>query len=1052
MRAGNNLAGHQSWVYLRRVAACGVLAASLLLGIAPAKASSRPVSLGRLTTVLPDAFPPHQGFGDSRFGAVQAFEAPRQADDLHVGWERTQIDWNQLQPHGPGALNPNATPTDATLDHEIAHGRHLVGVILDVPSWAAVIPKDGAKAVPQNINLPWNDSRNYFGQFVYAAVRHYAGRIDTFNILNEVNIKTGDYFQFAGNVAQYAQILRVAYLAAHAANPHVSINMYGDSMYDDYGLWFSKTIDALVAFPDAAANNNFFDAADVHLYISTLQWKRLFAIWHHAMQSHGFDKPIWMSETNVLPRNDAVRPSPSFKDNAPLDLQPSFLVQSFATGLGLLVPRLEVFTMRDQSNHALLAGLLRYDFSQRPEYYAFKTVNQWFAGITRAAYDPGSEAINQADNKQPLFRVVMERPATAAAPGAMIQVIWDQAGTPIDASVPAVASTATVVRPDGSTSTASPSHGAFRFHLAAARDQDPLIPGTYKIGGIPLIVVQNLPQHQHVAGLQAIYSERDRGAGASAALGAVASVATVPDLSGRRVVADTAHDRVLVENAQGQVAVRIGSTGGAPGQFQGPAAVAAGPDGTLYVADQGNARIQEFSLNGQLLGGFGSWPILQAPSALAVAPDNSLYVVDEAQDAVFHFSRSGSLLGRWGSLGHGSAQFDGPNGIAVSPNGTVYVADTLNNRVAVFDPSGSPIGQIGSGTAGGVGAALHWPVAVALTQDGRVAVSDADNGRIVLAARPQTLLNSVALPAAVAAPGGVAVAPDGSYFVSDAQGDRIVQFDSTGHTLASFGKKGQAPGSFMQPLGLAFGPDGNLYVADSFNNRIEVLTPTGKVVRTFGKQGGGPGQFLGPHQVSVDADGSVWVADTFNGRVQHLSATGAPLSPTIEHINGAYGVAADGQGGVYYSGYYGQRVYHYFKNGHTSVVGSVGSGSNEFNHPGQLAISADHTTVYIVDKDNQRVQVLQNGRLVDHRGGPSMLRMPIAVAVGHDGAIIALDAGTKKVVRFRGGSTASFTALSVSGVPLGLTSSAGSLSIASVNPLTGATRQVSVPSTRLGSS
>ncbi len=1033
------------------------LATTLGLSVYPASAAVHPVrnmtsAPQKLYTVAADAFPPHQGFGDSRFGAVQAFEAPAAADDLHVGWERVQVAWSELQPHGPGLLDPNATPTDATLDKELAHGRHLVGVILDVPGWAAVNPKDGAKAVPQNINLPWNDARNYFGQFVYQVVRHYAGRIDTFNILNEVNIKTGDYFQFAGGVVQYAQILRVAYLAAHAANPHVSIHIYGDSMYNDYGLWFSKTIDALAAFPNAAANNYFFDAADVHLYISILQWKRLLDIWHHVMQSHGFDKPIWMSETNVLPRNDYVRPSPSFSDNAPLDVQSAFIVDSFAVGLSLLMPRVEIFTLRDPSaTNSLLAGLVRYNFSKRPAYAAFKTVNQWFAGVTRAAYHPGSEATRAADNKHPLFRVVLERPASVGVPARMIQVIWDQAGTPIDASVPALASSATVVRPDGSTSTATPSHGSFAFHLAAATDENPLMRGEYKIGGTPLIVVQDLQANQHAPALAPIFVERDRGAGATAALGAVSSIATAPDLSGRRVLADTAHDRVLVENAQGQVAVRIGSTGGAPGQFRGPAAVAIGSDATLYVADQGNARIQEFSLTGQLLGGFGSYvdpttpgAALHAPSALAVAPDNSLYVVDEAQDAVLHFDRAGHLLGRWGVLGHGSGQFDGPSDIAVAPNGAVYVADTLNNRVAVFDAHGAPLGQIGSGDAGASLTTLHWPVAIAFTQDGRVAVSDAGNARIVVAARPQTLLGSIAAPA-LALPGGVAVAPDGSFFVSDTTRNRIIQLDATGHQLAAFGAKGQAPGSFLQPLGLAFGPDGALYVADEGNNRIQVLTATGKVVRTFGHQGNAPGAFLGPHQVSVAPDGSVWVADTFNARVQHLSATGAPLTPIITHVNGAYGVAADGQGGVYYSAYYGQRVYHYAKDGQTTVVGSVGSGSQEFNHPSLLASSSDHKTIYIVDQDNQRVQVLRNGRVIDYRGGASMLTTPVAVAVGPDGAVVVLDAGGKKLVRFRGTSDTGFTSIPAPSTPLGLTADAAGVVAAGVNPLTGLTAQTLFP-------
>ena len=120
------------------------------------------------------------------------------------------------------------------------------------------------------------------------------------------------------------------------------------------------------------------------------------------------------------------------------------------------------------------------------------------------------------------------------------------------------------------------------------------------------------------------------------------------------------------EDAQGHIQTVIGRTGGAPGQFRGPAGVAIGPDGTLYVADMGNGRIQEFDLQGRLLGGFGAFAAgaasLQAPSAVAVAPDGTLYVVDAAQDAVLHFSRMGDFLGRFGGPGYGVGQLDGPGG------------------------------------------------------------------------------------------------------------------------------------------------------------------------------------------------------------------------------------------------------------------------------------------------------------------------------------------------------------------------------------------------------
>lgn len=1004
-----------------------------------------------LRRVPANAFPIHQGFGDARFGVVQAFAAPAVADSLHVGWERVQILWPLLQPDSPLQWDYNATGQDRAFDHEIAQGRHLVGVLLGVPAWAAQNPRDGSAAVPRNIDLPWSDARNYWGQFVYRAVRHYAGRIDTFIVLNEVNIATGTFHQFRGSVAQYAQILRVAYLAAHAANPHVEIHIYGDNTYADYGAWFDQTLDALARYPGARDHGLFFDAAEMHLYTSVLQWPRIFGIWRADMLAHGIDKPIWVSETNVAPRDDPVRPSTDPRTrglNAPLALQPAFLVQSFAASLGLGAPRVEVYLMRDNPGRdAELLGLVRYDGSLRPEATTFAVINRWLAGVWATRYDPGSEPLNDG---HPLWRVTMERP------GQEISVIWNGSGRAITAAVPAVAATATVVQPSGATATVRARGGAFAFSLAAATDPDAQSPPHFKIGGTPLIVVQDLPPGRHVPGLRPLFVEQDRTTGVGTALGAISSVALAPDGSGTRVVADTSHDRVLVEDAAGHLRAQIGRTGGDPGQFRGPAGLAIGADGTLYVADQGNARIQEFDLSGHLLGGFGQYddPLhpmasLKAPAAVAAAPDGTIYVLDEAQDAVLHFTRMGAFLGRWGASGYGTGQFDGPSGLAVDRSGTVYVADTLNNRVEAFDRTGQFIGQVGIGRVGAGGDSLHWPVAVAPLSDGSVAISDAGNARVVVAANPRTYLGAVSL-AGLQRPAGLATAPDGSYYVSDSAGNQLVHLDAAGHRLASFGTRGRGPGQVLNPMGLALGSDGTLYVADAGNNRIDVLrTAIGKLtfVRSFGHQGQGPGQFLGPQQVALAPDGTLWVADTANARIQHLRSDGTVIDATvITHVGGAWGVVSDGHDGVYYAVRYGQTVKHWTPRGtQTFGSGQAGTGSGEFNHPGALAAAAGGQVVYVVDEGNQRLQVIANGTVVGQRGGADPaaggLDDPVAVAVAPDHTIAVLDTARRRIVRYEGASGSGFQIITVPDTPLGLGADSHGLVVCVYDPVVGRGQQ-----------
>jgi tripartite motif-containing protein 71 len=117
----------------------------------------------------------------------------------------------------------------------------------------------------------------------------------------------------------------------------------------------------------------------------------------------------------------------------------------------------------------------------------------------------------------------------------------------------------------------------------------------------------------------------------------------------------------------------------------------------VYVADQGNHRIQKFTSEGAFLaewGGFGTEDgLLSGPLGIAVqstctpapcTPTDNVFVTDTVNSRIQKFTNAGGLITVWGGPGSADGEFSSPRAIVVKADGTVYVADTFNNRIQRF--------------------------------------------------------------------------------------------------------------------------------------------------------------------------------------------------------------------------------------------------------------------------------------------------------------------------------------------------------------------------------
>src|SRR5690348_16640052 len=144
-----------------------------------------------------------------------------------------------------------------------------------------------------------------------------------------------------------------------------------------------------------------------------------------------------------------------------------------------------------------------------------------------------------------------------------------------------------------------------------------------------------------------------------------------------------------------------------------PAALAAGPDGNLYVTDL-SQRVTVISPAGTVLrrwGKPGSGPgefrfISADPTApadihaqITVGPDGTVYVSDSGNGRVEVFTPSGRFVRQFGSYGSGKGQFLSPYHLAVDATGDVYVADDQAGTLSKFSPADKVLWTIGGGAS-----------------------------------------------------------------------------------------------------------------------------------------------------------------------------------------------------------------------------------------------------------------------------------------------------------------------------------------------------------------
>jgi prepilin-type N-terminal cleavage/methylation domain-containing protein len=276
-------------------------------------------------------------------------------------------------------------------------------------------------------------------------------------------------------------------------------------------------------------------------------------------------------------------------------------------------------------------------------------------------------------------------------------------------------------------------------------------------------------------------------------------------------ITDYGNNNVQEYSADGTRLLQFGTQGSGNGQFNVPVGIAIDASGNIWVADQGNARVEKFSSTGTYLSQFGtqgsgngqfSHPYAYGGiEGIAIDASGNLWITDEGNYRVEEFSSTGTYLSQFGTQGSGNGQFQLPEDLAIDASGNIWVQDRGDSRVQEFSSTGTYLSQFSTAYPNGA-----VPTGLSILSTGNFVMAQAYIGVIQEFSSTGTYLSEFGSYGTgngqFRNPAFSAADTSGNIWVADLANNRVQEFSSTGTYLSQF-PTGVGDATTSSPWGIA---------------------------------------------------------------------------------------------------------------------------------------------------------------------------------------------------------------------------------------------------------